>query len=248
MEIKEALILIAAGIFSGFANVVAGGGSLVSLPVMIFLGLPPGIANATNRVALIAQNIFAVAGFKSKGLSVLPYSLYLGISALVGSVIGAQLSVGLDDATFKKIIALIMIAVVIVTLFNPAKKGIHSELMGRKNQIIGVITFFFVGIYGGFIQIGIGFIMIAALTHINHFSLVKTNAAKVLIALIYTSAALAVFIYNDMINWTYGLILAIGNSAGGWFASRWSVAKGDVWIKRVMIIMVIAMAVKLFFY
>ena len=245
MEWYHMIFLILAGIFSGFANTVAGGGSLISLPVMILLGLPAGIANATNRVALIAQNIFAVAGFKSKGVSAFPYSLYLGLSALVGAILGARLSVELDDRTFRVVIAVIMILVVLVTVFNPAKTGTLNERITGRHMWIGIISFFFIGIYGGFIQIGIGFIMIAALTHINHFSLVKTNSAKVFIALIYLLAALAVFIWNDMVNWKYGLVLAIGNSTGAWFASRWSVVKGDKWIKRVMIVMVIILAVSL---
>ncbi len=248
MELYEGLILIVAGIFSGFANTVAGGGSLVSLPVMIFLGLPAGIANGTNRVALFAQNIFAIAGFKSKGVSAYPYSLYLGISALIGAGIGAKLSADLDDLVFQRILAIVMIAVVILTLFNPAKTGMVTERLGRKHTIIGIITFFFIGIYGGFIQVGIGFIMIAALTHINHFSLVKTNSAKVFVAFIYITSTIAVFAWEGKINWQFGLTLAIGNSIGGWFASRWSVDKGDVWIKRVLVFMSIAMAIRLWFY
>ena len=248
MEIQNALILIVAGLFAGFANTVAGGGSLISLPVMIFLGLPAGIANGTNRIALFSQNIFAIAGFKSKGVSAYPYSLYLGISALAGAAIGAKMSIELDDSTFQKILAVVMILVVIVTLFNPAKTGNLHERMGRKHIITGIITFFFVGIYGGFIQVGIGFIMIAALTHINHFSLVKTNSAKVFIALVYMISAIVVFIIEDKINWTYGIVLAIGNSAGAWFGSRWSVDRGDVWIKRVLVVMVIGMAIRLWFY
>lgn len=248
MELHEGLILIIAGAFTGMANTIAGGGSLISLPVMIFLGLPPTIANGTNRIALMAQNIFAIAGFKSKGVSAYPYSLYLGLSALVGAVIGAKISVELDDELFQKIIAIIMVVVVLVTIFNPAKKGVNFERMDKKHVWIGIISFFFIGIYGGFIQVGIGFIIIAALTHINHFSLVKTNSAKVFIVFIYMISALAVFIYEDKINWSYGLIMAIGNSLGGWFASRWSAVKGDIWIKRAMIVMVIAMAIRLWFW
>ena len=242
------LILVAAGFFTGFANTVAGGGSLISLPVLIFMGLPATVANATNRVALMAQNVFAIAGFKSKGVSAYPYSLYLGVSALFGAIIGAELSLELDDELFNRIIAVLMVVVIAVTIFNPVKLGDLEERMELKHKAVGMITFFGVGIYGGFIQVGVGFLIMAALTHINHFSLVKTNSAKVFIVFIYMIAALVVFIIEDKINWRYGLTLAIGNSIGAWIASRFSVKKGDRWIKRFLIVMVTAMAVKLWFF
>lgn len=136
-----------------------------------------------------------------------------------------------------------------LTIFNPAKRADgNNERTDARSTLIGIILFFFVGIYGGFIQAGIGFIMIAALTSVNRFSLVKTNSAKVFIALIYTSAALVVFIIEDVIDWPHGLALAAGNSTGGWVASRWSVKKGDKWIKRFLIVAVSGMAIKLWFF
>ena len=110
---------------------------------------------------------------------------------------------------------------------------------------ISIFLFFFVGIYGGFIQAGVGFIMLLILSFVNNLSLVKSNAVKVTVALIYTISAVAVFAYNDKINWKVGLTLAIGTSVGGWFASRWSVKKGDGLIRKFLIVMVIVMAIKL---
>jgi len=127
-----------------------------------------------------------------------------------------------------------MVLVIAVTVFNPlkTKQGADEyERMGRKHQLLGVFVFFFVGIYGGFIQAGVGFIMIAALTTINGFSLVKTNSAKVFVVLTYTLAAIVVFILEDKIDWTYG-----------------SVNKGDKWIKRVLLVTVFAMAIRLWFF
>ena len=247
-EYYKLLILIPVGMIAGFVNTVAGGGSLLSLPVMIFLGLPPGIANGTNRVALFMQNISGIAGFKSKGVFVFPYSLWLGLTALLGAIIGAQISVALDDETFNRIIAVVMVGVVIITIFDRKGNGDRIEDLSRKSQIIGAITFFFIGIYGGFIQAGVGFIIMAALTKINKLSLVKTNSIKVFVVLIYTIAALAVFIIEDQINWLYGLVLAVGNMTGAWVASRWSVDKGDKWIKRFLVVMVTILAIKLWFY
>jgi len=141
-----------------------------------------------------------------------------------------------------------MVGVVIITIFDRKGNGQKFEDLSRKSQFIGAITFFFIGIYGGFIQAGVGFIIMAALTKINKLSLVRTNSIKVFVVLIYTIAALAVFIIEDQINWLYGLVLAIGNMTGAWIASRWSVEKGDKWIKRFLVVMVTILAIKLWFY
>lgn len=249
MELYQAGILIAVGVIAGFVNTMAGGGSLLTLPVMIFMGLPPAMANGTNRVAIFLQNVSGIAGFRSKGVFVFPYSLWVGLTALLGAIVGAKISVDLDDETFNRIIAVVMIGVVLMTIFNPFKTSDTSnERMGTRQQIIGAISFFFIGIYGGFIQAGVGFIIMGTLTYVNHLSLVKVNSIKVFVVFTYTIAALAVFIIEDQINWLYGLVLAIGNMTGAWVASRWSVDKGDKWIKRFMIVMVTALAIRLWFF
>ncbi len=249
MELHQALVLIVAGLFAGFINTVAGGGSLITLPVMIFMGLPPAVANGSNRIALVIQNIFATAGFRSKGISAWPYSLHLSGSALAGAIIGAQISVEISGVLFNRILSVVMLLVMVFTIFNPLKKiTFEAERMSKKYRIIGIVSFFFIGIYGGFIQAGVGFIIIAAMSVINHMNLVKINSAKVFIILIYTLSAIVIFAINDKINWYWGLVLAIGNSAGAWIGSRWQVDKGEKWVKRVLFIAVIAMSVKLWFF
>jgi uncharacterized protein len=246
MDYSQALFLIVIGVVAGFVNTVAGGGSLITLPILIFLGLPPSIANGTNRIALFFQNISAIAGFKSKGVFVFPYSLWVGVSALIGAVIGAQFSVQIRGELFNQILAVVMVAVVIITIINPIKNPDEElERLGKKHQFIGVLLFFFIGIYGGFIQAGVGFIILGTLTFVNHISLVKANSIKVFVVFTYTIAAIIIFIMEDKINWVYGLTLAIGNMSGAWIASRWSVKKGDVWVRRFMIVMVTALAIKL---
>jgi hypothetical protein len=249
MDVLDILLILGVGLVAGFINTLAGGGSLISLPVLIFLGLPPAVANATNRVAIFSQNIFGVAGFKSKGIGEFRYSLALGISALFGAVVGAKLAVDIKGELFNKILAVVMILVVFLTVSGKFKpKATDAEINTVASKIIGVITFFFVGIYGGFIQAGVGFIIIAALTTIHGYSLVKTNSVKVFVVLVYTIAALAVFIYEGKVNWLYGGVLAIGNSVGAWFASRWSVEKGDKVVRIFLVIAVVALAVKLWIF
>jgi len=245
----ELLLLVLIGFITGIINILAGGGSLLTLPMLIFLGLPPTVANGTNRVAILIQNIFSTAGFKSKGITTFPYSIYFGISAMFGAIIGAQIAVDIKGETFNKILAIIMLFVVIFLVFNRKTTQIdYIERITGKHLWISVIVFFFIGIYGGFIQAGTGFLILLTLSGINQFTLVKSNAIKVVVALIYTIAALSIFIINDQVNWKYGLVLAIGNASGGWLASRWSVKKGDGAVKIFLIVMVIIMAVKLWFF
>ncbi len=243
------VLLVAVGFVVGFINTIAGGGSLISLPVLIFLGLPPSVANGTNRIAIGIQNAMAVAGFKSKGVSTFPFNLYLGISALFGAILGAQIAVDIRGETFNRILAIIMVVVVMIIVFKP--KINVAELQERltgKYLWLGILAFFFIGIYGGFINAGIGFVILLFLHYVNRMSLVRANATKVAVVFIYTLAALAVFLYNDKILWEVGLVLAIGNGAGAWVSSRVSVRKGDNYIKGFLVVMVIIMAIRLWFF
>jgi len=250
MEWFEVFFIIAIGFIAGFLNTIAGGGSLITLPILIFLGLPPAVANGTNRIAIFSQNIFGVLGFRSKGVSDFPYSIWLGLSAFLGAIIGAKIAIDIPGDLFNKILAVLIVVMVLFPILRNKKKGVANvaERKGIKFQAIGVITFFFIGIYGGFIQAGVGFIIIAALTMINRLSLVKTNSIKVFVVLIYTISALFIFIMEGKINWWYGLTLAVGNSTGSWIASRMSVKKGDNWVRWFIIVTVIGLAVKLWFF
>jgi uncharacterized membrane protein YfcA len=245
----DLILLIIVGFVAGVINTLAGGGSLLTLPVLIFMGLPPNIANGTNRIGIVIQMLAGTAGFKSKGITTFPFSIYMGISALIGSLIGAQIAVDIKGETFNKVLSFVMMAVVLLIIFKPKLKA--KELIERttgKHLWIGCIVFFFFGIYGGFINAGLGFILILFLHFFNHLSLVKSNATKAVIITIYMSGALLVFILNDAVNWKMGLTMAIGTSLGGWFASRFSVKKGDGFIKIFLIIMVSIMAIKLWFF
>lgn len=242
-------LLVVVGFVVGFINTVAGGASLISLPVLIFLGLPPAVANGTNRVAIVLQTATAVAGFRSKGVNTFPFNVYLGISALLGSLIGASIAVDIKGETFNRILAIIMVAVVVLIVFKPRINVAElQERITGKYLWIGCVAFFFVGIYGGFINAGIGFVIILFLHYVNRMNLVRVNATKVAVVFIYTLAALAVFIWNDKVIWQVGLVLAVGNMLGAWFSSRISVKKGDGFIKIFLVVMVLAMAVRLWFF
>tara|TARA_B110000238_G_scaffold200396_1_gene250378 strand:+ start:116 stop:880 length:765 start_codon:yes stop_codon:yes gene_type:complete len=247
--IWEYPLLIIVGFIAGFMNTMAGGGSLLTLPLLIFLGLPAAVANGTNRVAIFMSTLSASAGFKSKGVSNFPFNIYLGFSGLIGALIGARIAIDIKGELFNKILAVIMILVVVLIIFKP--KINYSDLLERlkgKHLFISMIAFFFIGIYGGFINAGIGFVIMLFLHYYNRLNLVKVNATKVVIVLIYTTGALATFALADKVNWTYGLFLATGNFIGGWTSSRWSVKKGEKTIKAFLVVMVIIMSFKLWFF
>ncbi|MFB6307011.1 MAG: sulfite exporter TauE/SafE family protein, partial [Flavobacteriales bacterium] len=237
------------GIIAGVINVIAAGGSLLVLPMLIFLGIPPVVANGTNRLAIISQNVFAVAGFRSKNVSTYPFSLYVGLFALAGAFLGAELAITIPEALFNKVLAVVMVLAVSFILFNSIKTTKEQiERLHGKYKVLSFILFFIIGIYGGFIQAGVGFLIMATLNMVNRLSLVKTNETKVTVVLIFNIAALLMFIINGKVWWKEGLVLAIGNSIGAWIASRVSVNKGDNWVKWFLFLTVTVLAIKLWFF
>ncbi len=250
MESLEILLIVATGIVAGFLNTVAGGGSLITMPLLIFMGFPGTVANGTSRVAILSQNLFAVGGFHSKGQRLpFPYTIYLSLVSLAGGFIGAWLAVDVPDRLFNRILAIVMVLVVGSIIVEKRFTSAGGEVnLSTGRQAIGVFFFFLLGIYGGFIQAGIGFLVIAMLTHVNHFDLVRINYIKVFAAILYTGVAVIVFAFEDKIVWTTGLFLAVGHGLGGWYASRWSVDKGEKWIKRILVVTVVTLAVKLWFF
>lgn len=242
-------LLIVVGLIVGFINTMAGGGSLLTLPILIFLGLPSSVANGTNRIAIMMTAFSANMGFKSKGISTFPFSAYTGSCALVGSIIGAHIAIDLNDEAFNKILSIIMIIVILIIVFKP--KIISDKLSVRltgKHLRISCIVFFFVGVYGGFVNAGIGFVIMLFLHFYNRMNLVRVNATKVVIVLVYTLGAFLTFVFNDLVDYSYGFCLAIGAVIGGWNASRFAVKKGEKVIKIFLVISVFIISFKLWFF
>tara|TARA_A100001011_G_scaffold220227_1_gene228177 strand:+ start:1406 stop:2161 length:756 start_codon:yes stop_codon:yes gene_type:complete len=247
--IFELPFLIIIGFLAGVVNTLAGGGSLFTLPVLIFLGLPPHVANGTNRIAIVVQSLSGAMGYKSKGVNSFPFNIYLGISASVGAYVGAKIAIDIDGYIFNKLLAIIMVVVGILILFRQKKPEFKiSERLDGKYLFWSILAFFLIGIYGGFINAGIGIVIMLFLNRFNYMSLVKSNATKVVVVFIYSIIALLIFAFNNAINWKMGIFMAIGTIFGAWFASRWSVKKGDRVIRYAMIITISIMAIKLWFF
>ena len=245
----ELVILLAIGFLAGIVNTLAGGGSLFTLPILIFLGLPPQVANGTNRVVIVAQSLSGSVGYSSKGIYSYPFNIYLGISASFGAYIGAKIALNIDGEIFNKILAVIII-IVGGLIFIQKKKltNFVNERTSGKYLWFSILVFFIFGIYGGFINAGIGILIMLFLNRLNQMSLVKSNATKVSVVFIYSLFALLIFAYNDSIDWKMGISMAIGSIFGAWFASRWSVKRGDNLIRYAVIISTAIISIKLWFF
>ncbi len=189
-EYTEILILFGVGLIAGTLNVMAGGGSSLTLPALIFLGLDGATANGTNRVAILIQNIFATVSFHKEKISNVNLSLKLALFTLPGAVLGAMAAVRISNEWFERVLAIVMIGV-IVSMFLPKTQGKETSNNGRNTWLIYPIMFG-IGFYGGFIQVGVGVINIASLYHVMRINLVFVNTHQVYIVLIYTIPSLPI--------------------------------------------------------
>ena len=233
---------------------MAGGGTLVVLPVMVFMGIPGNVANGTNRIAMFPQNITAVSAFLKKGVSNFRLSLSLGLASLPGAIIGAYVGTQLEGQRFNVILAIVMVAVMILMLM-PSKnnKTISSDQsslsnISAKQNMLGHFLMLFVGFWGGFIMAGVGFLMIAVLNKVMSIDLVSANAHKVFIEIIYSIFALAIFSSQLQLLWTAGLILGFGCAIGAWFGANYQVKKGAESVKKVLIAVLTVFIIKLIFF
>lgn len=238
-------LLFLVGLLCGFINILAGGGSLLTLPVLIFLGLPAAVANGTNRIAILIQNIVAIAGFKRLNVFSWRVSVLAALPAIGGAILGANLAIDVPDQTFKRVLAGIMIGVLILILYDPSKRiRAHAGPITVSKQVFFSLGFFAVGIFGGFIQAGVGFLIIVLML-LAGFDLVVANAVKVLIVFIFTVAALAVFIWHDQVNYLFGAALGIGSACGGWLGTHVAVRKGHEWVRTFVAVTVVLFALQL---
>lgn len=247
LTLTEAVILIAAGITGGFINVMAGGGSIITVPVMLFLGVPGPVANGSNRIAILAQNLTAIGTFLQGGRSHFKLSLTLAMCATPGAVLGAWVGAQLTDEAFNRILAGIMLAV-LVLMYTDQRRAVHSAAMSQRRLVTGHALMVLAGFWGGFIQIGMGFILMPILNRVMGLDLVTTNIHKVFIVGVYTLAALLVFATTSEVLWLVGGVLAIGNAIGGFFGARLTLASGEKWIRRVLLVAITGMILKLLFF
>lgn len=236
------LLLFGVGVVAGTINVMAGGGSALTLPVLLLLGLDGATANGTNRVGIIVQNIFAVASFHRERVSRLRQSLVFGACTLPGAVLGALVAVRISDAWFERILGVILLGVVATMLIPRGARPTTPD--GTRTwwvypALVGV------GFYGGFIQVGVGFLIMATLYHLLRIDLVVVNVHKVAMVLLYTLPALLIFAATGHVDWRLGLALGAGTAVGGYGAAKLAVRGGERVVRGVLIVAVLLLALKI---
>ncbi|WP_041081841.1 sulfite exporter TauE/SafE family protein [Thermotoga profunda] len=225
-------LIFLSGIASGFLNVVAGGGSLLTLPLLTLLGMGIDVANGTNRIAILLQNIVAVRNFQKGKVLPVKLSLLCGIPAAVGSIVGTMIVVDLDQNLLKKIVGVLLL---IMGLFFFIKPKMWSGEPNKKiNPFLAAIAFFGIGVYGGFIQAGVGFFFIFFTAALLGLDLVKNNALKVFIVLLYTPISLIIFLLNGKVMFLAGLILGLGSMVGAYLGVKFALKKGINWLRYIV--------------
>lgn len=241
------LLLFGAGAVAGTLNVLAGGGSFLTLPILIFLGLPASVANGTNRVGILAQNVAAVWSFHHQGVLDRRSLALAAAPATLGAALGAWGALVIGDLAFERILAVLMVLISLLSIWRPAVAEAEAAPAFDRDHpraIALAISFFLVGIYGGFIQAGVGFLLLGA-TSLGGLDLVRGNAVKVFAVLCFTTLSLLVFAWNGRVEWGAGLALAAGTVLGGLAGARLTVLKGHRWLRNLVTVTILLFALKL---
>ncbi|MEI6435895.1 MAG: sulfite exporter TauE/SafE family protein [Bacteroidota bacterium] len=240
MSISEIVVIVFAGVLVGFINTLSGGGSVISLSLLVILGLPANIANGTNRISIFFQTLSSVGSFTRQKMFTNMRPVYLSIPATIGAIMGAYLAVDVNERVIKAAMGVSMVIMVFFLFYKPDKwLKENPVLMVRPIRWWQLVIFFFVGFYGGFIQVGVGYFLLMALMLGVGYDIVKANAVKNLIVFFYAIFALLVFMVDGKVNYMYGLILSAGSMIGAWIASYLAVKKGAGFIRAIILLSVI---------
>lgn len=233
MEPGTLAVLALAGLVSGVVNTLAGAGSLITLPALIWAGLSPQMANGTSRVAVLLGSVAATTGYARAGLIDRQQDPWVWVSACLGAVVGSWVSVDIDERTFGIVLTVAMWGALAVVLFKP-KTGLEEKGTPAP-EWARAIGFFLIGFYGGFLQAGVGYLLLAGFVGLSGHGLLAANARKVWLVLLYSGPALAVFALHGMVAWLPGLALAAGAAAGGWLGVRVNLAWGAAAVRWLLV-------------
>ena len=244
MSALSYVALFIVGFVAAVINVVAAGGSFLTLPLLIFLGVPATIANGTNRVGVLAQNISAVVGFHRHNVLPVRWAVAVSIPAMAGAALGVWAALHVPDLAFRRILSIVMLAVTFATLLHRGFRGEHRGEPQSAWHPTMVVGFFLAGLYGGFIQAGVGF-MALGLTMVAGLDLVRGNAVKVFAVMLLTILSLAVFAGTGNVDWPAGIALGGGQMLGGLVGVKVAVLKGQRWLEPVVAVTIVVFAVLL---
>jgi uncharacterized membrane protein YfcA len=239
------LLLVPAGFVAGIVNTIAGGGSFLTLPALMYLcGIDPKTANGTNRIAILLSSASASATFHKHGYLDRALALRVGVPTLLFVPVGALLAIYLPPEAFEPVFGAIFLAMAGLLVSRP------RILTGTGRRPIAsraaeAATFAAIGVYVGFIQAGFGILLLLGMSLFHARDLVETNAVKNLIGFLVTVVALGVFVLHGQAEWTPGLVTAAGNAAGGFVGAKLAIRKGRRLIFATLIAVMVATGLNL---
>lgn len=233
-------LLVVLAIVAGVINAMAGGGSLLILPTLVALGLPPSVANGTIRVGVLVAAVSTSVTFHVQKVREYRVAARLAAPMIAGAIAGTWLATRLSDAVLRPLFGIALAAWAVILVVRPGR-FLESPSEPKKPGPVAWIAAIAVGLYGGFLQAGVGFPLMALLILGLGHPPVQANAAKTLLVLAYTCIALPMFAYADQVAWTEGAALAVGSIVGGWLGSKWQV-KGGARLVRWVVVMAVAVS------
>lgn len=249
MDLISILLLLVGGVFCGAINVVGGGGSLLALPILLALGLPAQVANGTNRVAILFQDISSLVFFKKRGQLDIQEGWKLAIPTIFGAVLGTWVaSVYLTEMIMNISILALIVFMIMVLFFQPNKwTKKKNDSLNYKLNFIDILVFFIVGVYGGFIQAGFTYLILAVLVLKVGNSMVKGDALKLFLNFLILPIALLIFAWHQQIDWLYGLVMGAGSALGGYWGVRFVTSWSPKLIRSILLILLILSALYIIF-
>jgi len=251
MEWWQEVVVAAAAFAAGLINSIAGGGTLLSFPALIWLGRDPVLANATSTVALWPASLAGVYGFRRELKGGARLLLAFGAPSLVGGVLGAVLLLRTPAGTFARLVPfLVLFATLLVALQEPISKrlrGAEGEKPSRAWWAGAVVFQFLVGVYGGYFGAGIGILMLAALGLLGFSDIHRMNGLKNVLAILINGVAAVYFIFSGAVIWVDVLVMTFAAIAGGYSGARLAYRLGRRFVRYAVIVIGLVMGVSLFF-
>lgn len=246
LDILTILLLAGTGFLAGTLNAIAGGGSLLTLPLLIFVGLPATVANASNRIAIFIGGIGATHSFARRGLVPMDWLRLALPPSLLGVALGTWGALRIGDVAFERILAIVLVLAAAWMVWHPIEPPTEGRPAprGAWARVGLACAFFALGAYSGFIQAGIGFLIVALLAT-QGLDLIGANAFKAPLLLAFTGLSILIFWWGGVLDWSAGLSLAAGQFFGAKLGVHLQILKGQAWVRNILTAAIVLFAVRL---
>ncbi|MCC5946542.1 MAG: sulfite exporter TauE/SafE family protein [Bernardetiaceae bacterium] len=245
-EWYQYVLIITASLIAGMINTVAGSGSLITLTVLSFIGLSTGMANGSNRIGVIIQSVVGLHAMR-RGLDIKWKEVRVSLlTAILFGMIGAYTAVyvgRLNEIWLDRSIGIIMLLMLVLILNNPKKWAAKQDSVKSKKRPLwlDVLLFALIGFYAGFVQAGVGVLILVLLVAIAGYLLTNANGIKLVMVFCINLPAFAIFVYEGEVEWVSGILMGVGQAFGARLGGLFAVRnpKANIWIRWLMIVIVI---------